>query len=292
MSILATGYSYTVLAAFSWSLTALFAKSMLSAGLSPLEVSFWRASIGGLCFIVNAIVASSLKIRFTHAVLFILWGMMSIGGLYYVFLLSIQHSGAAMGEILLYTAPIWVAVFTRLFSREEEVSRQKWMAILIALCGVGFVCFSGGSLQSGYSKLGIACGLASGLCYAFQYPFFKHWQKLYKTEAIYSYMHVGGVLVLLPMIQFDVPYTPQTWATTVMMAVFTGYLAFWAYGQGLKRAPQVHVAVLCNLEPILGTLWVCFFFGENFTPVGWLGFCLILFAIFILAMDRSRQHAV
>ncbi|WP_272701413.1 DMT family transporter [Desulfovibrio sp. Fe33] len=292
MSVLATGYSYTVLAAFSWSLTALFAKSMLSAGLSPLEVSFWRASIGGLCFLVNAFVAGTLKIRFSHALLFVLWGMMSIGGLYYVFLLSIQHSGAAMGEILLYTAPIWVAVFTRLFSREEEVSPRKWMAILIALCGVGFVCFSGGSLQGRYSTLGILCGLASGLCYAFQYPFFKHWQKRYRTESIYAYMHLGGVMVLLPIIQFDVPYTPQTWVTAVLMAVLTGYLAFWAYGQGLKRAPQVHVAVLCNLEPILGTLWVCIFFGENFTPVGWAGFFLILSAIFILATDRGKQYAV
>lgn len=267
-----------------------FAKMMLAAGLSPLEISFWRASIGCVFFGINAVSTRSLKIPAWHALLFLLWGMMSIGGLFYVFLTSMQYSGAAMGVILLYTAPVWVAIFAKYISR-EAVSKQKWLAIGMALIGVAFVCFSGGSLQADVSTFGILCGLASGLCYALQYPFFKHWQKQYKTETIYTYMDFGGTLVLLPFISFHTPYSLPTWQMIVFMAFFTGYLAFWAYGQGIKRLPQVHVAVLCNLEPILGTIWVCYFFGENFTPAGWAGFSLIITAVLLLTLDRSNKHA-
>ncbi|EGB14466.1 protein of unknown function DUF6 transmembrane [Pseudodesulfovibrio mercurii] len=288
LSASSSGYGFTVLAAFSWSLMTLFAKAMLAAGLSPMEISFWRAAIGGLFFIASAASLRALRIPPARALLFILWGMLSIAGLFLVFLLSIQYSGAAMGEILLYTAPVWVAVFSRYISH-EEVSNRKWLAIVMALCGVIFICFSGGSIRGEVSPVGILCGLASGLCYALQYPFFKHWQKHYRTETIYAYMEMGGVLAMLPFVHFHTAYTPQTWSMVVLMAFFTGYLAFWAYGQGLKRLPQVHVAVLCNLEPILGTVWACRFFDENFSPAGWAGFSLILLGVLILATERPRH---
>ncbi len=287
----ASGYAFVVVAAFCWSLITLFSKILFTAGLSPLEISFWRASLGAFCFAVHAASARSLTIKPRHAVLFVLWGMMSIGGLFYVYFLSMKYSGAAMGVVLLYTAPIWVAIFSKFISR-EEVSTRKWASICIALCGVIFICLSGGSLQTSMSPLGIVCGLASGLCYALQYPFFKHWQKYYPTETLYAYLQLGGVFLLLPFVKFHTPYTAQTWPIIFLTALLTGYVAFWAYGQSMKRIPQVHVAVFCNLEPILGTVWVCFFFDENFTGIGWLGFALILTAVILLSLEgKDKAHA-
>ncbi|WP_126378646.1 DMT family transporter [Desulfovibrio ferrophilus] len=286
---ISSGYGFAVLAAFCWSLMTLFSKILFAAGLSPLEISFWRASIGCICFGIHASYSYSLKIKPSRALLFMLWGMLSIGGLFYVFFMSMQYNGAAMGEILLYTAPVWVAVFSRFISR-EVVSRRRWLAIVVALVGVTFVCFSGGSLQTETSATGVSCGLASGLIYAMQYPFFKYWQKQYSTEVLYTYLQLGGSLVLLPFIHFNVPYSTQTWSVVVMTALFTGYMAFWAYGQSLKRIPQVHVAVFCNLEPILGTVWVCCFFGENFTLAGWAGFSLIILAVFMLSLELKGTN--
>ncbi|MEF2145497.1 MAG: DMT family transporter [Desulfovibrionaceae bacterium] len=289
MLSISSGYGFVVLAACCWSFMTIFSKVLFAAGLSPLEISFWRASLGCLCFGINASCSHSLMIEPRRAVLFMSWGMISIGGLFYVFFMSMQYSGAAMGEILLYTAPVWVAIFSKFISR-ESVSALKWSAIGIALCGVVFVCFSGGSLQTKTSVTGIICGLASGLCYASQYPFFKHWQKQYKTETLYTYMQFGGSLVLLPFITFHTPYSTQTWSSILLTALLTGYVAFWAYGQSMKRIPQVHVAVSCNLEPILGTVWVCCFFGENFTSAGWIGFALILCAVLLLSLERRNEN--
>ncbi len=282
------GYSFVIMAAFCWSLATLFSKILFAAGLSALEISFWRASLGCICFGLHAACTRSLNIRPYHACLFIIWGMLSIGGLFYIYFLSMQHSGAAMGVVLLYTAPVWVALLSK-FVSHEEVSKQKWLSIAIALCGVVFICFSGGSLQAEMSTTGIICGLGSGLCYALQYPFFKYWQKHYRTETLYTYMQLGGTLLLLPFTHFHTPYSATTWPIIMMTALLTGYAAFWAYGQSMKRIPQVHVAVFCNLEPILGTLWACFFFGENFTAAGWIGFAMILSAVVLLSLEGRRN---
>lgn len=53
-----------------------------------------------------------------------------------------------MAVVLLYTAPVWVAVFSRLLFR-ERISPRKIGAIGVALTGTTLVCFSGGSRRGG-----------------------------------------------------------------------------------------------------------------------------------------------
>ena len=84
---------------------------------------------------------------------------------------SIRLSGGATAVILLYTAPVWVALFARLFFR-EHISRRKWLA------------------------MGIAWGLLAGLCYASHYPFYRWWQARYSTASIYALMLLGGLAAL------------------------------------------------------------------------------------------------
>lgn len=43
-----------VIAAMLWGTLGIFGKQAQAAGLSPLEVAFWRASLGGLLFGIHA----------------------------------------------------------------------------------------------------------------------------------------------------------------------------------------------------------------------------------------------
>ena len=45
-----TGYLYVLAAAVLWSLIGPFSKICMEEGLAPLEVAFWRALLGGICF--------------------------------------------------------------------------------------------------------------------------------------------------------------------------------------------------------------------------------------------------
>ena len=64
-----------------------------------------------------------------------------------------KPGAAAMAVVLLYTAPVWVAVFSRLLFR-ERISPRKIGAIGVALTGTTLVCFSGGSLPGRTSTFG------------------------------------------------------------------------------------------------------------------------------------------
>lgn len=280
-----SGFAYAAVAAVLWSLIGPFSKEVLGSGVAPMETAFWRALLGGVCFAVQAGLSGGLRIPIRHALIFVLFGCLGVGLLFASLQVSIQLSGAATAMVLLYTAPAWVAVASRVLFH-EAVSRQKLVAICIALVGVALVSLSGGSLASGHSVLGIVCGLLSGLAYASHFPFYVWWGKRYSTGTIYSYMLLGGALVLLPFTPFSPDKSWVVWGNLLALGVLTNFIAYLALAASLRRIAQIQSAVVGNIEPILATIWVWLFFGENFTASGWLGCALVIGAVFILTLER------
>ena len=144
----ASGYFWILLTAFFWSLVGVLSKVCMAEGVTPLETAFWRAAFGLLFFLGHTLVTRQIAVPPRAAASFLLFGVWGIGVFYSVTQYAIKLSGAAMSVVLMYTAPIWVALISR-FLFGEAISRRKLAAIGVALCGTGLVCFSGGSLPAG-----------------------------------------------------------------------------------------------------------------------------------------------
>lgn len=282
------GYIWILLAALCWSLLGIVSRVCLDAGVLPLETAFWRAAVGCLLFLIHAACTDGRSVKLGHALLFVLFGAWGVGIFFASLQYSIRLSGGATAVILLYTAPVWVALFARLFFR-ERISRRKWLAMGIALAGTALVSFSGGSLPEHASPAGIAWGLLAGLCYASHYPFYRWWQARYSTASIYALMLLGGLAALGLSMPVRTDFPPQIWLWLTLPGILTCYLAYVCYGLALRRISLVRAAVICNLEPVLGTLWVWLFRDENFLPAGWLGSALVLASVVLLSADPEKD---
>ena len=282
------GYVWILLAALLWSLLGVVSKFSLHAGVLPLETAFWRAGIGCVFFLAHAGLTDGLRIPLRHALIFVLFGGWGVGVFFGAMQMAIKLSGGATAVVLLYTAPVWVAVFSR-FLFGERITKRKALAVGIALCGTALVCFSGGSLPGQASLEGITFGLLSGLCYATHYPFYRWWQSRYSTASIYGYMLLGGVVALGFGGPISINHAPDTWGWLFALGLLTCYMAYICYGQGLKRISLVRAAVTCHLEPVLGTLWVWLFWNECFSAAGWFGGALVLGAVCLLTTDKSGE---
>ena len=282
------GYVWILLAALLWSLLGVVSKFCQHAGVLPLETAFWRAAIGCAFFLAHAALTGGLRIPLRHALTFMLFGAWGVGVFFGAMQMAIKLSGGATAVVLLYTAPVWVAVFSR-FLFDEHITRRKALAVLIALSGTALVCFSGGSLPGETSLEGIGFGLLSGLCYATHYPFYRWWQRRYSTASIYGFMLLGGVAALGFSGPVHVDHAPDTWGWLFALGLLTCYMAYICYGQGLKRISLVRAAVTCHLEPVLGTLWVWLFWNESFSASGWMGGALVLSAVFLLTTDKTSE---
>lgn len=283
------GYAYVVAASILWGIQWPMSRFCQAQGVVPLEVAFWRALIGGSCFFLHALVIHKLPVRPKHAFALCLFGVWAIGIQFSILQIAVRESGAALTSVLLYSAPVWVAVFSRLVFG-EALSRTKTITLVFALIGVVMICLSGGSLAGKEpSPLGIGLGLISAIIYATIFIFFVFWKDTYSTATIYAYMLLSGAFVLLPFLDICLEKSVLAWSGLFVMGVLTCYGAFFTYGQSLRFISPVKVAILCNLEPVIGTILCWLWWNENFPPLGWAGSMLVVGAIAILTLQREHE---
>ncbi len=285
-----SGFACAALAAALWSLITPFSRELFALGVPPLETAFWRAAITCLCFALLAWCTRSIRVPVKDALGMVIAGGSMSGLLFGAFQVSISESGGAAAVVLLYTAPAWVAVISRVLF-QEAISGAKLSAMGLALFGVIMVSLSGGSLDRPFSALGIGCGLAAGFGYACSFPFAVWYGRRYPIQTMYTYAFLGCSLVLLPL---SLPLMPDksvdAWALLVATSLLTNFLAYIALAMSLKRITQLQSAIIGNIEPILGTFWVWCFFNENFTAAGWAGCVLIMLAVLLLTLEKRNRR--
>ena len=77
---------YIVLAAVLWGMLGIFGKVAQQAGLTPLEVAFWRAALGGVFFAVQAQVTRQRLPRGHDLLWTVLFGLLGVSPVSYTHL--------------------------------------------------------------------------------------------------------------------------------------------------------------------------------------------------------------
>lgn len=279
---LLVGYLMVLAAVCCWGLLGPLARFGLDAGLSPMEVAFWRAFLAGGFFLIHALIKGEWRVDPRRRVIFILFGIPGVALLFFVYQTGVQEAGAAMTSVLQYTAPVWVALWGWMFF-SESVTWMKLVSIALAIGGAALVCLSGGGLAQGASLLGIFAGLASGFLYSLHFLFGKKY--LQNVSPVTLYMHIlpAGALFMLPFIDFEIQTKPvlSVWVPMLAMGLVTGWLGFLAYAEGLKRLAVTRVAIVATLEPFVAAFFAFIWWSENFSPLGWIGAALVVAAVVI-----------
>lgn len=282
------GFFYAAMAAALWSLITPISRLLFAMDCTPLETSFWRTGLGGICFCICAAWRGELKVPVRDGLRMIVFGGLLGIVLFGSFQYAISFCGGATAVVLLYTAPAWVAVLSRFFFN-EAISYTKLTAIGIALGGVIMVSMAGGSMSGEISVIGVACGLLSGFSYACFFPFTYHFCRKYSSVTLYTYAFLSTTVLLIPFTCSDLSLDRPAmfWALLGAMGIFTNFLAYITLALSLRYISQVQSAVIGNVEPILGCFWVWLLFNENFSAIGWAGCLFIMAAVFILTLEKK-----
>ncbi len=268
------GYGFVLLAAGLWALIGPLARYCLAEGVTPLEIAFWRAH--GLW-----------RAPARDAAAFAAFGLVGVALFFGSYQLAVREGGAALASILLYTAPAWVALLSRLCFA-EPLTRAKLAALGLAMAGAFLICRSGGGLQGGTSAAGIGFGLLAGFTYSLHYVFSRHFLRRHSPVTMYLFCLPVGALALLPFVDFA-PKGPLAWSLLVLgMGLVTTYGAYLAYCEGMRRLSPTRVAVVANFEPVLAALLAYWLWDELFPPSGWVGAGLVIAAVFCVVLDGAR----
>lgn len=282
-----SGYFFALLAATCWSLIGIFSRVPIASGITPLEVAFWRALSGGLCFLTHGLISGAWRASPRDALVFILFGVCNLGIFFIVYGIAIERGGAALGAVLLYTAPMWVVIFARIFFR-EQLTPFKIAALLGASAGVSLLSLSGGGLPDGGDIWGVVCGLLAGFLYGLHFLFGKIYFQRVSPITIYMYGLLAGSLAMLPVVEFAPARGPGDWAALCGLGLICTYTGYQFYCAGLKRLEAGRMAVICNLEPVLAIVLAMLLWDERFSALGGFGIILVLGGVVLVMLDKKK----
>lgn len=282
-----TGYAFVLLAALLWALLGPIAKAGYAVGMQPFEIALGRAVLGGILFLVHARVRGAVSVSWKDVPMFALFSIFGIGIFFTSYLLAIREIGAGVASILLYTAPIWVALQSR-FIFKESLGTATYIALLLALVGTGLVCFSGGNVSASFGWKGLFWGVVAGFSYSLQYVFGKIYLKKYSPAVLYGACLPIGALCILPWVTFT-PVSLSYCIVILAQGVLCTYMAYYAYCEGLKRLEATRVAVVANCEPVIAIVIAYFWWDEMLGLAGYAGGAMVLSAVFLMMRDSAKK---
>jgi drug/metabolite transporter, DME family len=287
------GYAYVLLAATLWGMIGPLALLAFQQGLEPLEVAFWRATLGALLFMIHVSICGQWRIQRADLPAFFFFGLVCVGLFYGAFQKTVELGGASVAAVLLYTAPAWVALLAWMFLG-EALGRLKLLAVGLTLLGVMGVSLGPDgltALRDGlWSPAAVGYGLLSGLTYALYYIFGKRYLGKYSAASVMVVALPIGALALYPFVNFH-EKTPIAWIALAALALVSTYGAFLAYCVGLRRLEATRASVVATFEPVVAALVAFAWWGERLGHLGILGAALIIFAVLLMVRAETEIRA-
>ncbi len=287
-----TGYIFIFIAAICWGFLGVFGRIAMDAGLAPMDVAFYRAALGGVFMLIHSAAVRDIHIREKKdAFVFVLFGLISIATFFVAYQYAVKEGGAALASVLLYTAPAWVAVFSRIFFG-LKFTLVTTGGVCLALLGVMLISFSStpnATHSDTLSLLGIFFGLLSGFLYATHFIVTKKYLTIYTPFTLYGYSSLVAAVCILPFAQVRLYMPWSTWLAILAIGFVCTYIAYWAYCEGIRRLNPTKAAVLATLEPVVATIAAWTIWRESFTGFGWLGAILVIATVIILLFDDKKR---
>jgi drug/metabolite transporter (DMT)-like permease len=288
-------YLLIMAGAILWGIIGFFVRGLYAFGFSPLQVVSLRVFAAALIMIVYLFFTRPelLKIRFRDSLYFVGTGICSLAFFNFCYFTTMKETSIAVAVILLYTAPAFVAVLSRIFFG-EKLGAKKVFSLGLTFAGCAFVTgylpSFGASSSFSLSGLGLLTGIGSGLGYALYSIFGKAALEKYHTMTITTYTFVFASLALLPVsglgTMAGIFTSGSFWLYLLGLGLFPTVFAYLLYTKGLEEVESSRASIVATVEPVVGTLVGVFFFEEMLSSWQFAGVLLVLVAV-VLIQERK-----
>lgn len=292
-----TAVFFVLLAGSCWGIIGLFINALTAYGYTRFEIIFFRAFVTSLCVGIwlGFRSPSKLKIRLKDIWIFIGAGIISFVAFNICYLQCIAETGMSVAAVLLYTAPIFVMLFSVLLFH-DKLTLKKILALIAAFAGC--VCVTG--LIGGNDPVtvkGILLGLGSGLGYSLYTIFGQFGLRKYDSLTMTFWGFVFASIILVPFIDFGHLITTAAGnlpsvGLLLLCGLVTNLLPYILYTAALTTLDGSRASIIACIEPIVATVFGVFVYDEPLTVLGIIGILLVLSAVVILntgGKDKSKK---
>lgn len=263
-----------------------------ASSISPLAIGSFTMGIGGLLLAINGAkhIRSDTK-RLLQARYVLLIGAIALAIYPLAFYSAMRLSGVAIGTVVsIASAPFFVAIIERLFSKENNIDGYWLFSLLLGAIGIAFLAstetsVSSSTLDMSNKYLGILLGFVAGFTYALYSWAAKALinRGVSSKSAVGSIFGLGGILLVPVFLLNTNTFIISSVNTMVLLYIaiipmFIGYLCF---GFGLKTIHASKATLLTLFEPAVAAIFAVCVVGESISLLGWFGLFLIMICLLL-----------
>jgi drug/metabolite transporter (DMT)-like permease len=269
-----------------WGTTFVSTKILLFHGLSPKDIFFYRFMLAyaGIWFFGRSRpFANSLA----DELLLMLAGI--TGGSFYFIAenTALEITLASNVALLVCTAPLLTAIFSRLLFKGEKPNRYLWHGSLLAFAGVALVAFNGHFILR-INPLGDILSLLAAFSWAFYTILLRHLGNRYSTLFITRKVFFYGVFTLLPLLLHKPLFTdmsvlkqPVVWGNLLYLGIAASLICYFLWNVVVKKLGAVRTTNYVYAVPPVTLLTSAVVIGETVTPAAMAGAFAILAGVML-----------
>ncbi len=285
-------------AACLWATFGLFTRSLYDSGFTPLELASVRAFIGFLGAAVIGIARGPKRLAIPPRALlfFAIYGILGFALFEYVFFVVLSRTTVAVAVALLYTAPAFVLIFSRVVWR-EEVPRWKLLSLVMVLAGVALVTGAADLWVAGddgdrvrVAPVVIALGLLSGVFYAAYTLMSKRAsQEFDAVQSVFWCFLFAALAFMIIAPPFAVALRdPAHLPMLIALGIVPTLLPYGLFLLGMKYLRASTASMLTSVEPMVAAILAALLLGEQLTILRALGIVLIVGAAAVVSFSADR----
>ena len=288
---------FVLLAGTLWGCIGIFVRRYIALGLSPLQTAALRITLSAVMFAVFVLIYKPelFRVKLRDIWCFLGTGIVSVGLFTYCYFTSMELSSLSVAAVLLYTAPVFVMLFSLAFFK-EKMTVMKGVSLVLAVLGCAMTTgVIGGDLT--VSLAGSLFGLGSGICYAL-YSIFSRFalDRGYEPFTITLYTFIFAAIATLAVID-PRPVIGVVTADAgsvffaLLFALESCVLPYVFYTLGLKGISSSTASIIATIEPVVATVVGAVIFSEPLgVPFGYLGVVFVLLSVVLINLKTKKKE--
>lgn len=277
---------YIFLSGILWGTIGVFVKTLSSLGADGNFISILRMASALLITLTIALAkygTNIFSISRKALICCILIGIISNGAFNLCYNASIRLNGMAIACVLMYSAPVFTAIASRIIFH-EKFSTLKIFALIVNILGCVLTVTGGDFSGNNISLAGILAGVGTGFGYGMAAVFGKMAGEDISPLLVSVY---GFFFALVFLIVASGLYIPPVNINVLGVGFLYGLiptaLAYTIYYAGMKKIRDTsRVPVIASIEPVTAVLIGMMIYNEQLGTVNFIGVAVVLISIIIM----------
>ena len=179
--------------------------------------------------------------------------------------------------VLLYTGPIFVAIFAPYYIKERKNPKAN-ISLLIAVVGMIFL-FANQGLGDRLNTIGLGLGLLSGILLAFIIMTIRKLSTSYSSWTLAITPIIVTSIILLPTLFTHIPTPTNTHLILIFtLGIVHTAFAYYLYVDGIARITAQRASIITYTEPASAIIFAAVLINEIPDMLGIIGITLIIVA--------------